>query len=74
MRHLALHIGVMAGIALVLVFLGVQLGTALVVGMVAGCAAMAFGGGHGASTFGAHGTGREPNGAPPRSRSTDRGA
>jgi hypothetical protein len=65
LRTLAQHIGITAGITFVLVVLGLELGTALLVGMVAGCAAMVLGGGHGASTLGGHGTGRERDGAPP---------
>jgi hypothetical protein len=47
-RHLALHVGLAAAAVMLLpVLFGVAWSTALLVGMMAGCAAMAFGIGHG---------------------------
>lgn len=47
-RHLLVHVGIAAAAVIVLpVLFGVAWSTALLVGMMAGCAAMAFGVGHG---------------------------
>lgn len=47
-RHLLWHVGLAAAAVVVLpVLFGVAWSTALLVGMMAGCAAMAFGVGHG---------------------------
>ena len=50
-RHLLIHAGIAAAAVLVLPLFGVAWSTALLVGLMAGCLAMAFGhGGHGGHT------------------------
>jgi hypothetical protein len=46
-RHLLWHLGVAAGVVAVLTVFGVAWNTALPAGMMAGCVAMLFHGGHG---------------------------
>jgi hypothetical protein len=46
-RHLLWHLGIAAGVVAVLTAFGVAWATALPVGVMAGCVAMLFHGGHG---------------------------
>jgi hypothetical protein len=58
-RHLLWHIGIAAAAVVVLPLLfGVAWSTALLVGMMAGCLAMAFGVGHGGHQHGSAGSSR----------------
>jgi hypothetical protein len=47
-RHLLWHLGVAAGAVVVLSLFGVPFSSALPIGIMAGCVAMVFHGGHGA--------------------------
>jgi hypothetical protein len=57
-RHLLWHVGVAAGAVMLLSLFGLPLSSALPVGIMAGCVAMLFGGGH--SGHGHEASGRQP--------------
>lgn len=57
-RHLLTHLGIAAAAVLILPLFGMSWPTALLIGLMAGCASMAFGSGHDAER---HGTADRPD-------------